>query len=124
MPRNCPNESTTKDGGSIEVAILGTVAFDVTDIDIASVRLEGIAPVRSSLKDKSTPVSDPCDCTTEGRDGFLDLCLKFNKKEILNALGEVNVGDSFVLTLTGVLNDGTPIEGQDCINIVKRGKKD
>lgn len=36
----------------------------------------------------------------------------------------VSVDDSFVLTLTGELNDGTPIEGQDCIDIVKKGKKE
>lgn len=126
MPRTCPNECPIKGGGSIEVAILGTLAFDVTDIDIASVRLEGVAPIRSRLKDKSSPVVPPpteCECTTEGRDGFIDLCLKFDKKEILSALGEVDVGDSFVLTLTGSLNDGTPVEGRDCIVMTQKGKK-
>jgi len=127
IPKGCPSECPIKGGGSVEVAIHGKADFDVTNIDVASVRLEGVAPTRSSLKDKSTPVSSPvdeCDCTSEGKDGFLDLCLKFDKKEILSALDEVNVGDSFVLTLTGSLNDGTPIEGQDCIVIVKKGKKD
>ena len=98
MPRNCPNECPIKGGGSVEVAILGTVDFDVNDIDIASVRLEGVAPTRSSLKDKSTPVSipaDECDCTTDGRDGFIDLCLKFDKKAIISALGEVNVDEEY-----------------------------
>jgi len=126
IPRSCPNDCPIKGGGYIEVAILGTVDFDVTDIDAASIRLEGVAPTRSSLKDKSTPVSSPVDerdCTTEGRDGFLDLCLKFDKKEIINALREVNVGDIFVVTLTGSLNDGTPIEGQDCIVMTQKGKK-
>ena len=126
IPKTCPNEYPIKGGGSIEVAILGTVDFDVNDIDIASARLEGVAPTRSSLKDKSSPVVPPptnCECTSEGKDGFLDLCLKFDKKEILSALGEVNVGDIFVLTLTGSLNDGTPIEGQDCIVMTQKGKK-
>lgn len=127
IPKTCPNEFSIKGGGSMKVAILGSVDFDVNNIDIESVRLEGIAPVRSSFKDKSSPVVPPpteCECTTEGRDGFLDLCLKFDKKAILSALSKVNVGDNFVLTLTGSLNDGTPIEGQDCIVIVKKGKKD
>jgi hypothetical protein len=127
MPRTCPNECPIKGGGSIEVDILGTADFDVTNIDIASVRLEGVAPGRSSLKDKSTPVSGPldeCDCTAEGRDGFFDLCLKFDKKEIFGALGEVNVGDIFVLTLAGALNDETPIVGWDCLVMVKKGKRD
>jgi len=89
--------------------------------------LQGVAPTRSSLKDKSTPVStgDECPCTTEGRDGFIDLCLKFNKKEIISALGGVNVDVDieYPLTLSGELNDGTSIEGQDCIVFVKKGGK-
>jgi formylglycine-generating enzyme required for sulfatase activity len=127
IPKNCPNECPIKGGGFVEVAIHSNADFDVTDIDIASVRLEGVAPVRSSFKDKSSQVVSPsgvCDCTAEGRDGFIDLCLKFEKKAIFDALGGVNIGNSFLLTLTGELNDGTPIEGQDCIDIVKKGKKE
>ena len=56
IPKTCPNKCPIKSGGSVEVAIRGTVDFDVNDIDIASVRLEGVAPTRSSLKDKSSPV--------------------------------------------------------------------
>jgi hypothetical protein len=126
IPKTCPNECPIKGGGAVEVAIHGTTDFDVTDIDIASIRLEGVAPVRSSLKDKSTPVSNggECPCTAEGRDGFIDLCLKFDKKAIFSALGGVSVGDNFELILTGNLqDDGTQIEGQDCIEIVKKGGK-
>ena len=47
-----------------------------------------------------------------------------DKEEILNDLGEVNVGDWFVLTLEGNLNDKAPIEGLDCIDIVKSGSSD
>lgn len=126
IPKACPNECHIKGGGFVEVAILGTVDFDVNDIDIASVRLEGISAVRSKLKDKSTPVSshfDDCDCTTEGRDGFIDLCLKFDKKVIISVLGEVNLDQEYVLTLSGELNDGTLIEGKDCIVFIEKGKK-
>jgi hypothetical protein len=126
-PKACPNECPIEGGGSVEVAILGTADIDVNEIDLASVRLEGVAAFRSRLKDKSSPVVDPqdeCDCTTEGRDGFLDLCLKFDKKEIINALGGVNVDQDYPLTLSGELNDGTLIEGVDCIVFVKKRKKD
>lgn len=127
IPKTCPNECPIKGGGSVEVAILGTVDLDVNDIDIASVRLEGVPPVKSSLKDKSSPVVPPptdCECTTEGRDSFIDLCLKFDKKAIITALGEVTVDQEYVLTLSGVLNDGMSIEGKDCIVFVKKGTKD
>ena len=112
----------------MEVVIHGTVDLDVNDIDIASVRLEGVAPTRSSLKDKSTPLVTPpteCDCTTDGKDGEIDLCLKFDKKAIITALGGVvDLDIEYPLILSGVLNDGTtPIEGEDCITFVKKGKK-
>ena len=48
--------------------------------------------------------------------------LNLHKKAIFSALGEVSVGDSFDLILTGRLNDETPIGGQDCIYIVERNK--
>ena len=130
IPKTCPNECPIKGGGSIEIAIHGTADFDVNDIDIASIRLEEVAPTRSSLKDKSTPVSTggECPCTTDGRDGFIDLCLKFDKKAIFEALGGVTVEEQDIeLTLEGRLDDGISIEGKDCINIVKKagkGKKD
>ncbi len=111
----------------MKVDILGTVDFDVTDIDATSVRLEGVAPTRSSLKDKSTPLVTPptdCECTSDGKDGSIDLCLKFNKKAIFEALSGVTVGEKDIeLTLEGSLNDGTRIEGKDCIDIVKKGGK-
>jgi hypothetical protein len=114
------------------VAILGTESFDVTDIDVATIRLAGVAPVRSSLEDVATPLDDgnECDCSEEGPDGFTDLTLKFRTQEIVDSLvfvlGQTEYGinnaepDILVLTLTGELLDGTPIEGSDCV--VLRGR--
>ena len=124
-PRSCPNPLNVKSKGVLPIAILGTQDFDVTDIDPATVQLEGVAPVRWALEDVSTPVSDPqddCDCTEEGGDGFADLTLKYKNQEIVVKLGEVNDGDELVLTLTGELLDGTTIEGYDCIVVLKKGK--
>jgi len=123
-PGSCPNPLNVKDSGLLSVAICGEVGFDVWMVDMPSVRLEGVAPVRSSYEDVATPMPDgaqACECTTAGRDGRLDLTLKFNVQDILAALGPVNNGDVLELTLTGELNDGTPIEGRDCI--VVRGAK-
>jgi len=126
-PEACPNKLNIKDKGVLPVAILGTENFDVFTIDPASIRLAGKAPVRSSYEDVATPVADEaevCECTTAGPDGYLDLTLKFNVQEIVTALGEVNDGDELELTLTGVLNDGKPIEGKDCIIIISKGKQE
>jgi len=125
-PQSCPNPLNVKSKGVLPVAILGTDEFDVTSIDPASIRLEGIAPIRSRVEDVSMPVldrEDVCDCTAESGDGFDDLTLKFDTQAFVAALGDVNDGDELVLTLTGEMSDETPIEGKDCVVILKKGKK-
>lgn len=126
-PEGCPNPVNVKSKGVLPAAVLGTENFDVTAIDTASIRLEGIAPIRSSVEDVSTPFVNPqdeCDCIIDGEDGFADLTLKFDTQAIVGALGEVTDGEVRKLTLTGKLFDGTEIEGKDCIVVlVKGGKK-
>jgi sugar lactone lactonase YvrE len=118
-PRSCPNPVNVKSKGVLPVAILGAEDFDVNVIDVASIRLAGVAPIRSSYEDVATPVSDAneCECSIEGPDGFPDLTLKFETQMIVEAIGEVNNGDELTLELTGVLSDETSIEGSDCIII-------
>jgi uncharacterized repeat protein (TIGR01451 family) len=125
-PQSCPNPLNINSQGVLPVAVLGTEDFDVSTIDLESITLAGVAPIRSSVEDVSTPIvdrQDVCDCTTEGGDGFADLTLKFDTQEIVAALGEVTDGDELVLTLTGELLDGTPIEGEDCIVVLSKGEK-
>ena len=118
-PRCCPNPLSVNSQGVLTVAILGTEEFDVGQIDPASIRLEGVAPIRSAYKDVSTPVIDPveCECTKDGPDGFDDLVLKFQTQAVLETIGEVSKGEVIELILTGVLADETPIEGSDCVVI-------
>ena len=123
-PQSCPNPLNVKSRGVLPVATLGTEDFDVSTIDPASIRLAGVAPIRSSVEDVSTPVEDSqdvCDCATQGADGYTDLTLKFDTQEIVSALGEVADGDVLVLTLTGKSFDGIPIEGKDCIVVLSKG---
>jgi len=121
-PGSCPNPLNVKSNGVLPVAVLGSEDFDVYSIDVASIRLADIAPIRSSFEDVGTPLVDAneCECSTEGPDGFLDLTLKFETQSIVEALGEVDHGDELVLEITGMLSDETPIEGSDCVII--RGK--
>ena len=51
----------------------------------------------------------------------MDLTLKFKTQDILAVLGELTDDEMYILRLTGNLNDGTPIEGADCILIKKKG---
>jgi surface protein len=126
-PVECPNPLNVTDQGELPVAIMGTEDFDVFMIDPASVRLVGVAPVRSSYEDVGTPlldVIDGCNCTDKKKDKIIDMTLKFNVQDIIPALGEINDGDVLELTLTGELYDGTKIVGNDCIVIISIGKSE
>jgi len=111
-----------KQGGVLPVAILGTDEFDVHDIDVSSVLLAGVAPLRHTYEDVAAPYvgGDECGCTGSGPDGYTDLTLKFLKSDIAAALGDVYDGDMIPLTITGMLDDGRAFEGTDCVRILSR----
>jgi hypothetical protein len=117
-PGSCPNPLNARSQGRLPVAILGTASMDVHDIDSSSLRLESVAPVHTGTEDVSTPIEgEPCECTSEGPDGLLDLTLKFDTQDVVAALGPVVNGEERVLTLTGLLLDGTPFEARDCVRL-------
>jgi hypothetical protein len=125
-PQSCPNPLNTKSQGVLPAAILGLFDFDVISLDTSSLRLNGVSPIRNNTEDVATPVTnpfDPCHCTEAGPDSFPDLTLKFRTQEIVEAIGEVEDGDTVILTLTGEFYDGTPIVGRDCIVILEKGKE-
>lgn len=121
-PGSCPNPLNVKSNGVLPVAILGTEDVNVIDIDPFSIRLEDVNAIRCGFEDVAAPLleASDCTCTEDGADGFLDLTLKFKTQDIAAMLGQVTHGDELILTLTGKLYDGTPIEGADCVII--RGK--
>ena len=126
-PGSCPNPINVKSKGVFPVAILGSADLDVTEIDVASLRLEGVAPHKSSFEDVATPFEpligkEDCfeDCTNEKKDGFIDLTLKFDTQAVVSALGEVENKDCWVLTLTGNLYGGSGIIGEDIVIIRKK----
>lgn len=130
-PQGCRNPLNVKRRGLITAAVLGTNDLDITQIDVASLRLEGVPPVRSALEDVGTPFEpytgkeDAFDCNDFGADGQMDLILKFNAQELISALGDVEDGEVRVLTLTGALAEefgGRPIEGEDVVVILKKGR--
>ena len=117
-PTSCPNPLNVNSRGVLPVAILGTAEFDVTMVDVATLSLVGIGPIRSGYEDVATPLIDSCDCTTDGPDGLLDLTLKFNAQEIIAALGDLYDGDVLELQLTGQTLNGVPFVGFDCVIVV------
>jgi hypothetical protein len=122
-PGSCPNPFNLKSRGVLPVAILGTQTFDVATIDAASIHLEGVPAIRSNYEDVTRPVMDglPCECTTAGPDGYMDLTLKFSRPPLALKLwldqGPLVQDQVLSLELTGNLLDGTPISGSDCVVI-------
>lgn len=130
-PTSCRNpiNVASKGKGVLPAAINGTANFDVVQIDPSTLRLEGVAPLRSEIQDVSTayqPFLDKMselDCNNFGPDGFNDLTLKFSKAAIINAIGGTVVdGEVVVLHLTGKLKyefGATEIIGEDVMVVLK-----
>ncbi|MCK4790069.1 MAG: thrombospondin type 3 repeat-containing protein, partial [Desulfobacteraceae bacterium] len=135
-PGSCPNpfrlpNTDKKNEGKLPVAVLGTEDFDITTVDPMTIRLtrEGVdgdvEPVRWSYDDVATPFEGKlCDCHDLSGDGYLDLTLKFERKQLASELNLYDAaGQTIPLTIIGNLNDGTPIRGEDCVGIkVKKAK--
>jgi len=126
-PGSCPNPINVNSHGVLPVAILGTDTFDVNDVDIATLSLAGLSPLRSAFEDVATPfepftgkVDAFIDCNELGADGILDLTLKFITDEVVGALSSLDNG-ALVLTLTGLLMNGTSIIGEDVILVLDKG---
>ncbi len=92
--------------GVVPVAVLGSESFDVSQVDVASVRFAGASPVtnprgvpRSSLEDVDA-------------DGFLDLVLHFSVGNL-----DLVPGDT-VAQLAGATSDGQTFAASDRIVVV------
>jgi hypothetical protein len=126
-PGNCPNRLDITKKGVLTTVILGTEHFDVYEIDIASIGLDGVKPIRSGYKDVAASFDpfdgEPCECEESDADGLDDLTLRFRTQDIVAAMGGVEDGEEVVLTLTGNMMNGTRIEGADCVVIITKRPK-
>jgi len=132
-PTSCPNPLNTNSGGVLPAAILGTEDFDVAAIDPTTLQLVGtVAPLRWAYEDVATPYEPYLGkegayaCTEEGADGYLDMTLKLDKKEVVAALEAalgrpVIDGEVLVLEIEGATFDGLLLRGEDVVII--RAKK-
>jgi hypothetical protein len=122
MPGACPNKVNVKAKGKLNIAIAGSAELDVYAIDALSLEISGVLPVKGHYADVTTPAAGSCGCGLAEADGYDDLVLQFDRQAIIESLGNVKDGDEIILTLTGSLQDGTLIEGSDCVLIMKKGK--
>ena len=106
------NPVNLKSRGVLPVAIYGSEEFDVSQIDMDSLALEGVGP---RVKGASGRVGSLVDING---DSILDLMLHFDMDELTID------PDAEALTLTGLLLDGSEFEGADNIRIVPLGDAD
>jgi hypothetical protein len=105
-PGSDPNAINLGSEGVIPVAILGSDLFDVHDINQESLMFEGNEARRKGKKEKIGAFEDV------NEDGFVDMVVQFATSEL-----ELSETDTEA-TLTGILLDGTTMEGTDSIVIV------
>lgn len=79
--------------------------YDVADIDISTILLNGIIPAEIH----------PTDIGDHDNDDFPDLMVKFNRSAVIDLL---STGDDREITITGELSDGTLFEGTDEIRVI------
>lgn len=107
-PGSYPNSINLSSAGTVPVAILSSATFNATEVDPATVTLEGAAV---KLKGKSDNYM--CGAEDVNKDGLMDLICHV----ITNQL-ELQIGDSEGV-LDGKTFSGQAIRGKDSINIVK-----
>jgi hypothetical protein len=123
-PGSCPNPIKTNMTGLLPVAILGSSTFNVQQIDVSTIRINGLSPSNYSISDVSTPYLPISDkpllsgaCNTLGADGYMDLTLRFNAPQFIGTLGSVSKRQVIKIFITGKLLDGTDFIGEDNILI-------
>jgi len=125
-PTSCPNPINRSSGGVMPAAICGFEGFDVHNIDVSTLNIQGVYPTRFAYEDVVTTyypflgkILDEMSCTTDGPDGYEDLTLKFDSQQIADLLRDYNKDDVVKLFIEGSLMDGTTIIGEDIIIIRK-----
>jgi hypothetical protein len=104
-PRSVKNPINPKSRGVLRAAILGSDDYDVSEIDVSSLLLEGeVPPLRARLK--------------KCGDGYQDLKLKFSSEAVWDALGDLQPCQTYEVWITGTFNDGTQLLGSDSVFVV------
>jgi hypothetical protein len=113
-PGSCDNPFNPRSRGVLPVLLLGNDVFDVSAVDIESVRLSGGAVLRGNVID----MAGAGECSSSAPDGYDDLLVKFDSGNVATSGMPLKKGSTVALRLTGKLYDGTPIDGEATVRIV------
>lgn len=148
-PGSCPNPLNTKSKGVTPVAIVSTPGFAAPSVNPATVKLEGVSPVKWEELDSTEPhpgnpadcydcfdadALPPEDCDGDGvldgycGDGLMDLVLYFDTQELaaIPAIADAGDGVCVMLDLEGWTGSaegvGSRVVGADSVIVKKKGK--
>lgn len=125
-PGLCPNHLRLESALTVPIAVLGTVDFDVSAIDPATVRIcrKGIervvAPTGWAYADVGTPlIGGLCACHKRRGDGLDDLEFSIEIPDMVEALDLLgHAGETVPITVKGLLVTGETFEGSDCVDLI------
>jgi hypothetical protein len=104
-----PDPFNVESKGVLPVGVFGSAEVDVNSIDMETLKLEGVAPLRYDIKDVTS-------------DGFDDVQFKFDTQKLVDALKTkgrpLRDGDVETLRLRAMLTGGTAIWGLDDVTII------
>jgi hypothetical protein len=123
-PGSCPNTLGSTEGGTIQIALLGTNTVAAGCIVPESLLFNGnsLKLLSSSSADLATPyIGSAPGCHTLGGDGHTDLVLEYDQLEFITSLGlfeNLPAGRPLPVRISGKMNDNCsnmPIVGQDFV---------
>lgn len=125
LPGACPNSVQINTCGVVTAALVGSLNFDVHQVDRSTLRLaradgQGLtlAPCYFALNDVAVPFPDNgCNCHCLTHDGVLDLAIVFNKHQLVSGLLLSHQPNASYLpvVLTGRMLTGEDFVARDCI---------
>ena len=120
-PKSCPNIFSLNSKGVLPVSIFGSADLDVNNIDLSTIKLNGIAAIVSQSKNMEKAAGkNKSNCSVTASDNFNDLTINFDPEMIARSLGNVSDGQSVELTLTFSTKSGIKFGATDYITVDKK----
>ncbi len=126
-PMECPNLFYCTGKGLLPVSIAGRSDFDISRVDLSTIKLNGIEAKQVIINDVTTPYIKPLtdckSCHKLGADGVKDISFKIDNQALFATLGKVVDNQCVRVTLTARLKaefGGAFISGEDTMLINAR----